>query len=367
MQLACIRLSISVESLDCLTVACTYQAPTRKSVQTFKRETRMKKSIIAIAVSSAALASVSAYAAEGSTVDVYGNIQYAYADKDAGGNFEDNGSTIGLKGETKINDDLTAFFKYEIEFDADQKEGSSGENKADLDQAFVGLQGSFGKVQIGTFDTNYNNAIQDAVDQYEYLGFTNAAKTSEGDTIAYFSPSVNGFEVQAAVQVKGDNSETSPSKTGGRTNGDKSSSMMVVKYSTGIVSVALGYDSRANTADAEATTGLAITVTPLENLSVTAKYETTDGDTAVNSDGDSIGNDTVGLAARYGYGAGDVYASYQNVDPALAGTNDFNEYAAGVTYNLASNIYVFGEVGKFENATNSDTDTQTAVGVYYGF
>ena len=34
----------------------------------------MKKSIIAIAVSSAALASVSAYAAEGSTVDVYGNI-----------------------------------------------------------------------------------------------------------------------------------------------------------------------------------------------------------------------------------------------------------------------------------------------------
>jgi|GEM_PF-674868 predicted porin len=364
MQLACIRLSISVESLDCFTVACTYQAPTRKSVQTFKRETRMKKSIIAIAVSSAALASVSAYAAEGSTVDVYGNIQYAYADKDAGGNFEDNGSTIGLKGETKINDDLTAFFKYELEFDADQKSGAEDNGKADLDQAFVGLQGGFGKVQIGSFDTNYNNAIQDAVDQFEYLGFTNAAKTSEGDTIAYFSPSVNGFEVQAAVQVKGEASETN---TNTNANGDKSSSMMVVKYSTGIVSVALGYDSRANTADAEATTGLAITVTPLENLSVTAKYETTDGDTAVNSDGDSIGNDTLGLAARYGYGAGDVYASYQNVDPALAGTNDFNEYAAGVTYNLASNIYVFGEVGKFENATNSDTDTQTAVGVYYGF
>ncbi|WP_111638793.1 porin [Marinomonas shanghaiensis] len=313
----------------------------------------MKKSIIAIAVSSAALASVSAYAAEGSTVDVYGNIQYAYADKDAGGNFEDNGSTIGLKGETKINDDLTAFFKYEIEFDADQKEGSSGENKADLDQAFVGLQGNFGKVQIGTFDTNYNNAIQDAVDQYEYLGFTNAAKTSEGDTIAYFSPSVNGFEVQAAVQVKGEASETN---TNTNANGDKSSSMMVVKYSTGIVSAALGYDSRANTADAEATTGLAITVTPLENLSVTAKYETTE-DT----------QDILGLAARYGYGAGDVYASYQNVDPDAAGSDDFNEYAAGVTYSLASNIYVFGEVGKFENATNSDTDTQTAVGVYYGF
>ena len=58
----------------------------------------MKKSIIAIAVSSAALASVSVQAAEGSTVDVYGNIQYAYTDADAGDSFKDNGSTIGLKG-----------------------------------------------------------------------------------------------------------------------------------------------------------------------------------------------------------------------------------------------------------------------------
>jgi predicted porin len=353
MQLACTRLSISVKSLDCLTVACTYQAPTRKSVQTFKRETRMKKSIIAIAVSSAALASVSAYAAEGSTVDIYGNIQYAYTDKDAGGNFEDNGSTIGLKGDTKINDDLTAFFKYELEFKADQKSGLADSGKANLDQAFVGLKGNFGKVQVGSFDTIYNNAIQDGINQFEYLSPTKASNTSEGDTIAYFSPSMNGFEVQAAVQVKGEASETN---TTANTNGDKSSSMMVVKYSTGIVSAALGYDSRANTADAEATTGLAVTVTPLENLSVTAKYETTE-DT----------QDILGLAARYGYGAGDVYASYQNVDPDAAGSNDFNEYAAGVTYNLASNVYVFGEVGKFENAKNSDADTQTSVGVYYGF
>lgn len=44
----------------------------------------MKKSIIAIAVSSAALASVSVQAAEGSTLDIYGNIQYAYSDTDAG-------------------------------------------------------------------------------------------------------------------------------------------------------------------------------------------------------------------------------------------------------------------------------------------
>ncbi|QUX92972.1 porin [Marinomonas sp. A3A] len=306
----------------------------------------MKKSIIAIAVSSAALASVSVQAAEGSTVDVYGNIQYAYVDKDAGGNFEDNGSTIGLKGETKINDDLTAFFKYELEFDADQKTGADDNGKADLDQAFVGLKGNFGKVQIGSFDTIYNNAIQDAVDQFESPSFTNAEDTTEGDTIAYFSPSINGFEVQTAIQVKGDASEGSATND----NYDSLSSMVVLKYSADMFSVALGYDSRNNTSDAEATTGLAVTVTPVDGLSVTAKYETTE-DT----------QDIAGLAARYGYGSGDVYASYQNVDPDNA--DDFNEYGVGVTYSLASNIYVFAEVGQFKS-TEDDT---TAVGVYYGF
>lgn len=314
----------------------------------------MKKSIIAIAVSSAVFASLPAQAAEGSSVDVYGNIQFAYSDKDAGTDLEDNGSTIGVKGETKVSDDLTAFFKYELEFKADQTENrdnSDSYNESKLDQAFVGLQGNFGKVQIGSFDTVYNNAIQDSVNQFEYLGMTSANGTSEGDTIAYFSPSMNGFEVHVAAQVKGDNSELAASNT------DGVSGMAVVTYSMDMMSVALGYDARENTStDPKATTGLAVTVMPMDSLSVTAKYETTE-DT----------QDIYGLAARYGYGAGDVYASYQNINPDAAGSEDYNEYAAGVTYSLASNVYVFGEVGKFENASNSDTDTQTAVGVYYGF
>lgn len=322
----------------------------------------MKKSIIAIAVSSAALASVSVQAAEGSTVDVYGNIQYVYVDKEAGGNFEDNGSTIGLKGDTKINDDLTAFFKYEIEIKADQKSGLTDSGKSNLDQAYVGLKGSFGKVQIGSFDTIYNNAIQDNINQFEYLSPTKAANTSEGDTIAFFAPSMGGFEVQVAIQVKGKASEGQGTGATANNNYDNLSSMTVLKYSADMFSVALAHDTRGNTkgptstGNSKATTGLALTVLPLENLSVTAKYETTEST-----------QDILGLAARYGYGAGDVYASYQNVDPDAAGSSSFNEYAAGVTYDLASNVYVYAELGEFENAKSSTTDTQTAVGVYYGF
>lgn len=289
----------------------------------------MKKSIIAIAVSSAALASVSAYAAEGSTFDVYGNIQYAITDTEGEGDFEDNGSTFGFKGETKVDEDLTAFFKYELEADANDK----GNDNFTLDQAFVGLNGSFGKVQVGSFDSVYNNAIQDATDQFEYLGLTTADTTAEGDTIAYFSPSLNGFEFQLSSQVNA---------ASGAGNGVTA----VVKYNIAALTLVAGYDSLAD--DAEETVGFAAEYQVLPALSVAAKIESNDE------------QDFVGLSTRYGYGAGDLYASVQNVDN---GSSDYDEFAAGVTYNLASNVYVFGEIGQLGE---SESET-SAVGVYYGF
>ncbi|WP_137170347.1 porin [Marinomonas sp. FW-1] len=300
----------------------------------------MKKSIIAIAVSSAAFAAVSVHAAEGSTVDVYGNIQYAYTDNDAGSDFEDNGSTFGFKGETTINEDLTAFFKYELEANADEKNTVSTR----LDQAFVGLKGNFGKVQVGSFDSIYNNAIQDSVDQFENLGFNNNSTTTEGDTIAYFSPSFGGLEIQASAQVKGSDNAN-----------DGTAVTLVGKYSVDALTVALGFDSLENDqADDENTIGLNVGYQVMPALNVSAKFETTKDI-----------EDTFGLAARYGYGAGDIYASAQVISPDSG--DDYNEFGAGVTYSLASNVYVYGEVASIEANSTADSDTQTAVGVYYGF
>jgi predicted porin len=328
----------------------------------------MKKSIVALAVSSAALASVSAYAAEDTSVDFYGNIQYAFSNSNVSGkgsNFEDNGSTVGIKGESKVTDDLTAFFKYELEFKADEQEdrtdsdaGTNGTdyNESKLDQAYVGLKGSFGKVTVGTHDTIYNNAIQDAVDQFEYLGIKSAKGSSQGDTITYFSPSMSGFEVQVAIQTKG----TDPDAT---SNGDNSGNapMAVLKYSNDLVSVALGYDSRDNTAasDTKSTSGLAVTVTPMDNLSITAKYETTE-DYA----------DFLGLAARYGYGMGDVYGSYTNVNVDDSQTNHetYNQYAVGVTYSINSSMYTYAEIGSYGSDTKDvGSSAKSAVGVTYVF
>ncbi|MFT2110055.1 porin [Marinomonas sp. 2405UD68-3] len=76
----------------------------------------MKKSLIAIAVSSVVFTSI-AQASDDSYVDAYGNIQLVYHNSDLsdGGSeseITDNGSTFGFKGESRINNDLTGFFKY---------------------------------------------------------------------------------------------------------------------------------------------------------------------------------------------------------------------------------------------------------------
>ncbi len=339
----------------------------------------MKKSIVALAVSSAALASVSAYAAEDTSLDFYGNIQYAYAnDTSAGKDFVDNGSTLGVKGESKVNDDITAFFKYELEFNADQQADQSdtsvdfdedssssngGYNESHLDQAYVGLKGSFGKVTFGTHDTIYNNAIQDAVDQFEYLGLSKAKRSSQGDTVTYYSPSMSGFEIQVAAQLKGDANYDGDGvyDDASGDEADGTAGMAALKYSNDLVSVALAYDSRKNTAvdDPKSSTGLAVTVTPMDNLSLTMNYEVME-DTA----------DYLGLAARYGYGLGDVYGSFENVNPDSSQTDNdsYNEYAVGVTYSLNSSMYTYFEIGNFGSAKEDvGSHTTSVVGVTYIF
>ena len=311
----------------------------------------MKKTLVAIAVSSAALTSVSAFAAEDTVnFDVYGNIQLVYADSDSNDSeITDNGSTFGFQGSTAISDDLTGFFKYELEADADEKTSDIDVN---LDQAYVGLQGGFGKVQVGSFDSIYNNAIQDTYDQFEYYGVTNAGLTDEGDTIAYFSPSMGGFEVQLSAQFKG-KAETEVSDG---TTEDGTALTAVVKYSVDALTIAAGYDSLENdvarSAADSATYGVSATFQATPALSVGAKYEEEEDQ-----------NSIVGLAARFNYGAGDVYGTYQNVDPDAAGSDDYNEYGIGASYNLASNMYVYAEFGQAGEAE----DDITAVGATYLF
>lgn len=303
----------------------------------------MKKSLIAIAVSSVALMATSAQAEK---FDVYGNIQLAYTVKEAAPDDKtelgDNGSTFGFKGDKELKHGLTGFFKYELEADADENQKDVDVN---LDQAYVGVKGGFGKVQIGTFDSIYNNAIQDSVDQFEALGITSASLTAQGDTIAYFSPSFGGLELQVSAQTKG-NAESDDSKS-------DTAITSVVKYSVGDFSLALGYDNKANAIEnTEEVFGVNLAYSlPVVDLS--AKYETSNDDVML------------GVSARSNFDAGSLYASFETLDFDAASTKDYDEFAVGALYNLDTegNVFVYAEVGQ----AGEDEDSTTALGATYVF
>ena len=301
----------------------------------------MKKTLVAVAVTTAAFTAVTAQAAD---VDTYGNIQLVYADGEDTAELTDNGSTFGFKGEKELKHGLTGFFKYELEADADEK---VSDVEVNLDQAYIGLKGGFGKVQIGTYDSIYNNAIQDGIDSFEYAGLTNATTTAEGDTIAYFSENMNGFEVQVSAQVKGD----AEAEVADDSVEDGTALTAVVKYSAGDLEVAAGYDSLNNNVDAEETIGFSAAYN-LGVANVMAKYED-------NSDeGTNIG---IGFNADYTDGL--VYGSLQAVE--VESGSDYDEYAVGVSYNLDvdGDVYVYVEAGQ----TGSDEDSFSALGAVYAF
>lgn len=301
----------------------------------------MKKTLVAVAVTSAVFAAVSAQAAD---IDTYGNIQLVYADGEDTAELTDNGSTFGFKGEKELKHGLTGFFKYELEADADEKTSDVDVN---LDQAFVGLKGDFGKVQVGTFDSIYNNAIQDGIDSFEYAGLTGSSTTTEGDTIAYFSPNMNGLEVHVSAQVTGDGE----SEVTANTQEDGTALTAVVKYAMGDLEVAVGYDSLENVINKDNTMGVSAAY-DLGVANVMAKYED-------NSDEGT----NIGFGFNAAHADGLVYGSVQTVD--LETGSDYDEYAVGATYELDydGDVYVYVEAGQQGTAE----DSFTALGAVYAF
>ncbi len=374
----------------------------------------MKKSLVATAVVGALSLSTSAYSAEifnkdGTTFDVYGNLQFAFwslqqpdgsGDVDASNEFGDNGSTLGFKGEHSVNDDLTAYFKFEFESDADEIKTGNGLDTGD--QAYFGLKGAFGDGRVGSWDALIDDWVQDPVSNNEFFdvsdsngvvqginSLTTLGDTStdrEGDKLQYISPSFNGLRFAAGVQVKGSAESENVSSS------DKAAFFGGAEYATGPVRVAFVYDSldnydgdvtgrqnldaNGNVAgdyDAGDQFGLSVQYKVNDDLRLAVKLE------QYNSGDDNFVADEsrYALGARYNYGLGDVYGTYQFVDVGdtqfsnLAGgapdnsDDSFNEVVVGATYDITPAMYTFVEAAYYDR--EDDLGDGIAVGAAYLF
>ena len=174
----------------------------------------MNKKLIALAVAGASLAPVVASAQTANPVTLYGRALVMFESVKADGGsaaplptrnrVSDTLSLIGVRGTEDLGNNLKAFFQMEYQFRISENSVSpgviTGRNSA------VGLQGNFGSVLLGRWDTPWKTATI-AIDPY--ADTTMAALTTgmndrgnfdrrENQTVQYWSPNLSGFQARAA-------------------------------------------------------------------------------------------------------------------------------------------------------------------------
>ncbi|WP_203143820.1 porin [Marinobacter mangrovi] len=352
----------------------------------------MKKTLIASAVAAATF-SGAALAQEANLPTVYGNIQLAYINSNAGGNSSelfDNGSTLGVKHSHELMPGVEGFFKAELEFDADNKANNNG--LSGFDEAYVGVKGdSFGQIWVGSDDSTYESAIDEIANYYEVASQSQGGSydTGEGDLIQYRTPSFGGLTFGAAVQINGNSDSQNP-------GGNNYPYQLAAMYEMGGLEVAVAMDSNdgntsyssggsssttytvdstdptnviartvvtPNGANNENTYGMRVSYS-MDDLRLTGQYQTR-----------KDVSDVYGLFAGYTMGSNTFAVSWERTAPDVDGADDIDVYTVQALHNLSDHMYVYveGYLGQggdnYAGYTNGQEDQQTdlAVGTTYYF
>ncbi|TDR50893.1 putative porin [Halomonas ventosae] len=360
----------------------------------------MKKTLLATAIAGALAASgaqaATVYNQDGTKLDLYGNLQFAYAntndsDGESTDEFADNGSTLGVAGEHVIYEGLAGYFKYEFEGDADEIKNGNGLDTGD--QAYFGLKGNFGDARLGSWDPLIDDWIQDPITNNEYFDVSDSTFTRdlpavslvgvesrEGNKLQYMSPSLGGFQFAVGTQYEGD---AEAENFSGSSN---ASFFGGAKYTAGAFSIAAAYDDLSNldgtygAYDIDAGDQYGITAQyAVDTLRVALKLERFESDNEFSEDANFYG-----LGARYGYGNGDIYGAYQYVDvggdefldtadqcftsgdcPNEESDESYNEVVIGANYNISDAMYTFIEAAWYDR--ENDASDGVAVGAVYLF
>ena len=308
---------------------------------------KLVKTTIALATCSAL--SFTAMAADVPSVDVYGRADLSFQSSDEGdGSFTEiksNASRIGLKGDYKINDELTVVYKAEFEVDID---GDGDVWKAR--NQYVGLAGGFGEVLLGKNDSIFKQS-QGKVDLFNDLnGDIKVLWKGENrlqDTLTYKSPKFSGFQLGVTYQAEEEaNGEDALSVA--VFYGDKKLKKSKIFASVAFDSEVKGYDiTRATVQGKLSGVTLGLMVQSQENISTGAEM------------------DGVMVSAKYKIDAKTTLkGQYQLADHKDG--DDRSGISAGVDYKLAKGTKLYAFYTTFDMDSGNDED-YLAAGIQYKF
>jgi len=173
-----------------------------------------------------------------------------------------NASRLGVKGDMELEDGLTAIYKLEYEVAIDDgiaqtktADTGGGTDEVDISSTFkqrniyVGLEGDFGQVIAGNFDTPVKTA-QGKIDRFNDLSLGDIKNVLNGENrvkniIQYTTPDMSGFEAQLAF-IPG---EASGAPGDDETNGPADGTSLSITYKAEDFWVAVAADSEVDDYD----------------------------------------------------------------------------------------------------------------------
>ena len=216
----------------------------------------MQKKLIALAVAAALTAPAAAMAAD---VTVYGkaflNIESVNNDKvvapakTSAMRILSDASRFGVKASEDLGDDLKAIFQFEVEVGADGGVAGTNTGMMKSRNSGVGLEGGFGKVIVGIWDTPFK-VVHNKVELFDNTTSFSALNimgrdggknlnynTRDNNLVQYWTPKFAGF--QGAVSYKPDAAPQSALGTG-----DRARMSLSGTYDVDAIYVALGFENR---------------------------------------------------------------------------------------------------------------------------
>ncbi|MDC8759040.1 porin [Janthinobacterium fluminis] len=307
----------------------------------------MKKSLLALAV----LASFAGAASAQSSVTVYGVLD-AGVTREMGGaagsvtklaTGVQSGNRLGFKGTEDLGGGLKANFQIENGFDLDTGKTRQGDRLFGR-QAFVGLSGAFGAVNLG----RQYNPIFISIDSIDPFGtglpgridnLMVAGNYRTDNAVTYSTPTVSGFTANLMYGA-GEN------KTG-RTLG------LSADYNNGPLVLTIAYDKLNAFTSGVTTTGgsKALLVGGTYNFgpaTAHAAYETDKNDVTGSNFRDYMLGVTVPVSA-----AGSVMASFVKKSDRTKNDMGSKQFGIGYTYSLSKRTNVYTSYARITNEANA--------------
>ncbi|PUE18013.1 hypothetical protein B9Z38_02870 [Limnohabitans sp. MMS-10A-160] len=292
-------------------------------------------------------------------LEIYGRASFSVDQLDDGANYKrnnlsSNASRLGFKGSKKIGN-LTGIWQIEqeIQINLSNSKDDTNNRLASRD-TFAGLQGDFGTVRAGKFDTPFKTAREpfnlfgEQLGDMRNLTRVGDAKFDErlNNMLEYQSPVMNGFQAKVAYSF---HSGTSATNTGAVENKEDATSASL-GYKAGGLEATLAFENygagTATTGKREATrAAISYKLTP--ELRVMGFYQTDD----TTSGGKDVGADVTGLGLEYMITPTVALKGHYMDRKANAANSDASMYTLGAEYRYDKALRFYASYASLDNGT----------------